>query len=69
MGYMFCTAECVRCRALFTFNPLRVPSVVVNGTREPICKSCVEWANTERAKLGLPLFPVLPDAYEPVECD
>lgn len=67
MGYMFCTGECVRCRQLFTFNPERVPSVVVNGTREPLCKTCVEWANPQRIAKGLEPIKVLPGAYNSVE--
>lgn len=67
MGFMFVLAECVRCHRMFTFNAERVPSVVVNGRREPICKDCVEWANPERVKRGLAPIAVLPGAYEAEE--
>ena len=67
MGYITATAECVHCHQPFTFNPMRVPSVVVNGLREPLCEPCVTWANAERERRGLPLFTVHADAYEP--CD
>lgn len=50
MGYMLAYGECVNCRRMFSFNPDRVPSVRVNGSREPVCLGCVEAANPERAK-------------------
>lgn len=65
MGYAFCVGACCGCGALFTFNPLRVPSAVhpKTGVREPICKDCVERANPIRVQNGLP--PIVPhdDAY------
>lgn len=67
MGWMFVLGECVVCRRLFSFNADRVPSVVVNGTREPICRACVERANPLRKAKGLPEIPILPGAYEAEE--
>jgi hypothetical protein len=67
MGYLLMSAECVRCREIFSSNPLRVPSVVVNGVREPLCRRCVEWANVERKARGLSTWKIFPDAYEPVD--
>lgn len=67
MGYMLATGGCVNCQAMFTFNPDLVPSVVVNGSREPICRPCVEWANPQREKAGLQTINILPGAYEPQE--
>ena len=68
MAFMFCTANCINCKRLFTFNPDLVPSVSVNGSKEPICRSCVEWANPLREAKGLPKIQVMPGAYEPQEC-
>jgi hypothetical protein len=68
MGYMLCMGECIRCKKLFTFNPDRVPSVVVNGHREPICRECVEYANPIREQRGLEPIRILPGAYEAEEC-
>jgi hypothetical protein len=68
MGYMFCTAACINCKRLFTFNPNTVPSVNVNGSRQPICRPCVEWANPQRVAKGLEPIRVLPGAYEAQEC-
>lgn len=67
MGYVFCMGNCVHCGGLFSFNPDLVPSVVINGTRQPVCRKCVLWANERRAAKGLKLFDVLPGAYEAQE--
>jgi hypothetical protein len=67
MAYMVAIGNCIVCKRIFSFNPYHVPSVVIAGEREPLCRSCVEAANEERAKRGLNLFLVLPDAYEEVQ--
>lgn len=61
------TGFCVGCGSIFTYNPVLVPSVVVNGVREPACLSCVEEANPVRRAKGLDEIVVLPGAYE--ACD
>jgi hypothetical protein len=67
MGYAYCTSACVGCGRLFSYNPMRVPSIRINGNREPICQSCVDRVNPQRIANGLE--PIVPrsDAYEP--CD
>ena len=45
MGYAIATGTCYTCGALFNFNPVRVPSVRVDGVREPICRACIDRAN------------------------
>ena len=67
MSYMMAYAACINCKQMFTFNPERVPSVRVNDRREPICRSCVEWANPQRVAKRLEPIRVLPGAYEPEE--
>ena len=67
MGYAFVLSPCYACRRLFTYNPVRVPSVVIDGVRQPICQDCVELANPERVERGLPPIEVLPGAYEAAE--
>lgn len=67
MGFALCTGTCAACHRLFMFNPVRVPSVRINGEREPVCEACMRAANVERAKRGLEPFVILPDAYE--ACD
>jgi hypothetical protein len=64
-GYAFCMAACIGCGRIFSFNPLRVPSLTVNGTREPICLGCVARVNPRRIANGLDAIVPLPDAYEP----
>ena len=67
MAYMFCSGPCIGCGRLFSFNPDLVPSAIVNGTREPICRDCVSRANPLRKEKGLAEIQVLPGAYEPQE--
>jgi hypothetical protein len=67
MAFVLMHAACARCHAPFAFNPLRVPSVLIKGRREPLCRPCVEWANAERARRGMPTWPIYPDSYEPVD--
>ena len=64
MGYMMAIGECFACRQVFTFSPSRVPSVVVDGDRKPICRNCVDRANPRRVANGLPPIVPLPGAYD-----
>jgi hypothetical protein len=66
-GYVTAMGSCIGCKRLFSFNPVRVPSITINGSREPICRDCVERVNPTRIKNGLP--PIVPhdDAYD--ACD
>ncbi|MDX2277736.1 MAG: hypothetical protein NW206_19975 [Hyphomonadaceae bacterium] len=63
-GYMIAMGACIGCRAVFSFNPHLVPSMRVNGVREPICATCVAIANPKRKANGLPLIDILPGAYD-----
>lgn len=65
MGYVMALGPCIGCKRPFSFNPLRVPSVTVNGSREPICQACVDRANPMRKTNGLEPIVPLPGAYEP----
>jgi hypothetical protein len=67
MGYAIAFSPCIGCRQPFGYNPLRVPSLPINGTREPICRACVARINPSRIANGLPPIVPLPDAYEPVD--
>ncbi len=60
MAWMQIIGECASCRGFFPFNASRVPSAVVNGKREPICRTCVERANPQRVERGLPAIVILP---------
>ena len=67
-GYMACYGYCVGCRRLFSFNPDLVPSILVDGTKQPICQTCVDAANPKRIANGLQPIVPLPGAYEAEEC-
>jgi hypothetical protein len=67
MGYATCFATCINCYRLFSFNPNLVPSISINGVREPICRSCVDRANPIRVAKGLEPINILPGAYEGAE--
>jgi len=58
--------ECAACHKPFTFNPHLVPSVRVNGVREPICRNCINIANQRRQAAGVELIQILPGAYDPL---
>lgn len=64
MGYVMAAGTCIACKGVFMFNPLRVPSISINGVKEPICKSCVERVNPMRRKNGVPEIVPAPDAYD-----
>ena len=67
MAWVQCIGICIGCKQTFTFNPVRVPSVIINGTREPFCGPCVARANPVRIANGLDPIVPLRDAYE--SCD
>lgn len=69
MGYMMAMAGCCCCKLPFSFNPDLVPSVVIDGVRQPICRDCVVRANPERKKRGLAVISILPGAYDPQAVD
>jgi hypothetical protein len=65
MGYAFCTSACFGCRRIFSYNPVRVPSIRdLNNVRQPICQECVNRANPQRIINGLDPIVVFPDAYD-----
>jgi hypothetical protein len=65
MGCYFAVGRCICCGRHFAFHPERVPSLRVEGRREPICKTCVETINPVRKASGLAEIVPLPGAYEP----
>jgi hypothetical protein len=68
-GFVLAHSECIGCGRIFAYNPNRVPSLRVNGQREPVCLDCVHQVNPMRVKNGLQ--PIIPhrDAYEPLPED
>lgn len=61
-GYVFVMGHCVACKTLVRFNPSSVPSLRINGEREPLCRSCAErW----KVIHNQPGWQIPPDAYDP----
>lgn len=67
MGYSMVFGTCYCCKRFFGFNAVWVPSIRINGEREPICRKCVEKVNPMRKKNGVPEIEIHPLAYEPQE--
>lgn len=64
MGYAFCTSSCIGCGRVFNYNPMRVPSITIEGDRKPICQTCVDRVNPQRVANGLDPIVPFPDAYD-----
>lgn len=66
MGYVIVYGQCVNCGRMIAFNPNKVPSLVIEGQREPLCAVCfAKWNEVHRTSKGLDPIPLQPDAYEP----
>jgi hypothetical protein len=59
--------NCLVCKRMFGFNPHHVPSIRINGQREPVCRACIEQANPRRIRSGLAPVEIHPEAYEAAE--
>jgi hypothetical protein len=67
MGYAVAMSPCIVCKEPFCYNPHKVPSTsAITGTREPVCRFCMEMINEKRVKNGMPPFQIQPDAYDPI---
>jgi len=67
MAYATVFSPCVNCGRLFGYNPHKVPSIIVNGEREPVCLPCIVAENRKRTASGQELLAdPHPDAYEPI---
>ena len=64
MGYVFVMSACFGCKQPFSYNPHLVPSIRVNGVREPVCQACVDIANPQRIANGLDPITVPAGAYD-----
>ena len=63
MGFAYMMGFCIACKLPISFNPHAVPSLMVNGTREPLCRMCAtRWneMHPENAR------PIQPNAYDPI---
>ena len=64
MGYAYVVGDCVACGKMVYFNPHCVPSLIVNGRREPLCRACAERWNQIHPNQARQIHP---GAYEPYE--
>jgi hypothetical protein len=60
---------CFMCKKIFSYNSDHVPSIQrrPHHRREPVCASCMAYANEIRGKRGMPPLLVDPEAYHPIE--
>ena len=65
-GWVMAYSGCFCCKQPFSYNPNKVPSIRVNGVKEPVCISCMYLVNEKRAAAGLSLHPIDPEAYNPM---
>lgn len=63
LPYAICMGPCFGCGRMFTFHPDKVPSIEVEGVKQPICRACVERVNPVREEHGLAPIVPLPNAY------
>jgi len=64
MGYVYAMGHCYCCKAIFCFNPHKVPSISTETGKEPICLNCMMIVNAKREANGVPAFSINEDAYE-----
>lgn len=70
MGYFMLITSCYMCKRVFTCNPDKVPSVKIEGVKEPICESCVKWMQQRQREMGVPVWAdPLPGAYDAADED
>jgi hypothetical protein len=69
MGYYWLTFNCAACGNVAVANPDKVLCLVLDGQKEPICRTCADrWNQIHRIDKGLP--PVdYGDAYDNPACD
>jgi len=66
LAFMMVFGSCVNCGVFMGFNPEKVPSIRVNGIREPLCKKCfIKWNEIHRISKGLEPMKISPEAYFP----
>jgi hypothetical protein len=65
-GYYWAMGNCIACGSTISFNPDYVPSIRVNGKKEPLCRGCFgQWNQIHRVSKGLEPVALHPQAYEP----
>lgn len=67
-GFVTGQGACCACGTPIVFNPHRVPSIRINGEKEPLCRSCfAQWNEIHRISKGLDPVPLDPEAYDPAQ--
>lgn len=61
MGYAIMMGHCIACKNPISFNPTKVPSLMIDGKRQPICKRCADRWNELHPEAAR---PILDGAYE-----
>lgn len=62
--YCFVIGTCCGCRAVITFDPEHVPSLRVQGERQPLCRGChARWNEIHRTSKGLAPIAAHPGAW------
>lgn len=61
---VFAIAACLGCNRMFSFDPMLVPSVLLAGVPQPVCKPCLDRVNGYRGQIGLPEIAAPPGAYQ-----
>ena len=70
MTYSLIHSECIGCQQLISYNADHVPSIVVEGQREPLCEACHgEWNQIHRVAHGLEPIDLHTNAYAPKKED
>jgi hypothetical protein len=67
MGYALLLSPCLRCGRVFACNPRKVPAIRIRGEKEPLCRDCYHHLARVRKAHGLPVLPLDPEAYEPID--
>lgn len=64
---LYVACMCAACGTYIEVNPVRCPSLRVEGERRPICRTCFEeWNRIHRDANGLPRVELHADAYRMV---
>lgn len=66
IGWAVVYSACWCCGREFGYNPHRVPSIRIDGVREPTCRTCMKTANEVREAAGVKPHTILSGAYEPI---
>jgi len=68
MAYMWVIGDCINCGTMINFNPNHVPSLIIDGVREPLCEKCFDrWNEIHRISKDYGPVPLHPNAYKPEE--